>query len=116
MYDPVAGVVRVYVDGVKQGEATAMVANFNRPNLAPLIFGAESTDGSIGPSSATIDDVKVYDYALDSTEIAQQYVNVMGGYICIGGNPASDLSGDCQVNLDDLSMLAEDWLKSNRVE
>lgn len=116
VHDPAAGTIRVYVDGVLSKELAANAANFNKPNLAPLIFGAESTDGSTGASSATIDDLKIYNYALDDTLIAQQYVEVMGGFICVGGNPASDLSGDCQVNLEDLSILADNWLNSNRVE
>jgi hypothetical protein len=116
VHDPAAHVIRVYVDGTFSGEVAANAVNFNKPNLAPLIFGAESSDGAIGASSATIDDLKIYNYALDSTQIAQQYVDVMGGYICVGGNPASDLSGDCQVNLDDLAILAGAWLNSNRIE
>ena len=116
VHDPVAGVVRIYVDGVFRNETGANPANFNGPDLAPLIFGAESTDGTVGTSTATIDDVKIYNYALDSTEIAQQYVDVMGGYICLNGNPTGDLNDDCQVNLGDLQVLAENWLASNRVE
>jgi len=114
--DPAAGKIRVYVDGVLGKESTVNPANFNKPNLAPLIFGAESTDGTIGASTAAIDDLKIYNYALDGGQIAQQYVDLMGGFICVGGNPASDLSGDCQVNLEDLGILAADWLNSNRIE
>lgn len=115
VHDSVAGVIRIYVDGQLRGQASA--SGFNSPNLAPLIFGAESTDGTVGSSSATIDDVKIYNYALDSSVIAQQYVDVMGGYICVDGLlPVADLSGDCQVTLDDLAILALHWLESNRVE
>lgn len=67
-------------------------------------------------STAAIDDVKIWNYALDETEIAQQYVDVMGGYICVGGNPTADLSEDCQVGLDDLAILAENWMNSNRID
>ncbi len=117
VHDPAANAMRVYVDGV----LTTTLENvnpvsWNAPNLAPLVFGAESTDGTVGTSTATIDEVKIYSYARNSTEIAQQYVDVMGGYICVGGNPTADLSGDCQVNLDDLKVLAENWLESNRIE
>jgi hypothetical protein len=116
VYDSAAGAIRLYVDGEPVGEALSNPESWNGPNLAPLIFGAESTDGTVGNSSATIDEVKIYSYALDSTEIAQQYVNVMGGYVCVGENPTADLSDDCQVNLDDLAILALNWLQSNRVE
>jgi hypothetical protein len=117
VYDPVDGVVRIYLDGLFRNEVAANSEGFNVPNLAPLIFGAESTDGTIGSSNATIDDVKIYSYALNSAEIAQQYVDVAGGYVCIDGVlPAADLSGDCQVNLDDFAILAEHWLDTNRAE
>jgi hypothetical protein len=116
VHDPVSGVVRIYMDGVFRSESGANPANFNVPNLAPLIFGAESTNGLIGSSTATVDDIKIWNYALDSTQIAQQYVDIMGGYVCVGGNPTGDLSGDCQVNLADLTILAQNWLENNRIE
>jgi hypothetical protein len=115
VYDPDADVIRVYVNGQLGGVVPAVPTSAS--NLAPLVFGAESTDGTVGPSSATLDDVKIYSYALDSNAIAQQYVDVMGGYICVDGvRPVADLSGDCQVTLDDVAILALHWLESNRVE
>lgn len=118
VYDPDTLVMRVYVDGVlsNKKESINPVA-FNSPNLAPLIFGAESTDGTVDSFNGAIDEVKVWNYAQTSYSIAQQYVDVMGGYICVDGvRPTADLSGDCQVNLQDLSVLAENWLETNRVE
>ena len=116
VHDPEVGVVRMYVDGQLLGESTANPANFNKPNLAPLVLGAESTDGTIGSSTATIDDLKIYNYALDSTTIAQQYVDINGGYICVGGIPAGDITGDCKTDIEDFAVIATNWLESNRVE
>ena len=48
VHDPVDGVLRIYVDGQLRGELGTNPANWNAPNIAPLIFGAESTDGTVG--------------------------------------------------------------------
>ena len=115
VHDPAAGVVRVYVDGQLAGQKAANPVQFNAPNLAPLIFGAESTDGTVWPSQATIDDVKIWNYALDSWAIAQEYVDVMGGSICVE-QPTLDLTGDCRIDLNDLAIFIDSWLQSGLVE
>jgi hypothetical protein len=76
--------------------------------------------GMYGNPDATfnglIDDVRVYDFALDATEVAMLYTDVMlGEMVCVGGNPAMDFNGDCRVGIEDLALLVSEWLECNLV-
>ena len=56
-----------------------------------------------------LDDIRIYSYPLDKWAIAQLYIDVEGGSVCIE-QPAYDLNDDCKVNLEDLALVAGDWL------
>ena len=62
-----------------------------------------------------VDDVRVYDYVLDETEIVDLYLEMLGaeGYIC-KNRPAADFTGDCVVDLEDYAALLLEWLKCGR--
>ncbi len=107
--------MRIYVDGAFKSEINADPATFNQPNLAPLIFGAESTDGVIGRSSGTIDDVRIWSYPLDSWQVAQLYVDLVDAVICVQA-PAGDLDGNCEIDLNDFVVIAQNWLESGNVK
>jgi hypothetical protein len=65
-----------------------------------------------------IDDLKIYNYALSNTEVAQEYIAVMGGWICdTEGSDALryDFNSDCRVDLLDFARFAADWLNDNRI-
>ncbi|MBE0535747.1 MAG: hypothetical protein IH624_08750 [Phycisphaerae bacterium] len=76
------------------------------PNLQDALYGI-------------LDDVRIYNYARTHRQIALDYLNVVGGdgWICDADGPAlpRDLNNDCRVDLLDLAIFAQDWLKSNRV-
>ncbi len=76
------------------------------PNLQDAFYGI-------------LDDVRIYNYARTHRQIALDYLNVVGGdgWICDADGPAllRDLNNDCRVDLEDLALLAEEWLKSNRI-
>ncbi len=113
--DAANNTVKVYVDGEFRGENTnANPANFNKPNLAPLIFGAESTDGTVGMSKAAIDDVKIWNYPLTSWDIAELYVSSVDATICVE-RPAGDLEEDCVIDLKDFAVIATNWLVDGSV-
>jgi hypothetical protein len=64
-----------------------------------------------------IDDLKIYNYAKTTVEIAQDYTAIMGGWVCNRQLTALtyDLDGNCQVDLADFALLAAKWLDSNRI-
>ncbi|MGE4286068.1 MAG: LamG-like jellyroll fold domain-containing protein [Phycisphaerae bacterium] len=67
--------------------------------------------------NGSVDDMKIYNYALTVDEVAQDYVGVVGGYVCDmeANDLAYDLNNDCKVDLGDLSLLATEWLGSYRI-
>jgi len=60
-----------------------------------------------------IDDVRVFNYPVSASGIAQMYVDfVAGGTACIG--PVEfDVNGDCKVDWLDIKELADNWLECN---
>jgi hypothetical protein len=68
--------------------------------------------------SGLIDELKIYNYALTSEQIATEYVNIAGGWVCNNEGTVDltyDFDGDCQVGLTDFAEIAADWLNSNRI-
>lgn len=64
--------------------------------------------------AGTYDEVAIYNYALDAAAIAQAYADVTGTDVCLG--QALDLDNDCSVNLNDLGLLASEWLNDGNIE
>ena len=111
--DPEAGISKLYIDGKRH---TGNESDWNPANItlhdAPLFFGAETPGGSV-PFDGLIDDVRIYNYALDPVTIAHMYIALNpGATVCIDDIPAEDgdLNGDCEVNLADFAMFAADWM------
>ena len=64
-----------------------------------------------------LDDVKVYNYARTTEQIAKDYLAVRGGWVCnyeLYDLPY-DFNEDCVVNLADFAIFAETWLDSYRI-
>jgi hypothetical protein len=125
---------KVYIDGivsrvysgdtgeiVKDGDAVVAPINYSKSPVA--IAGRVSRDinhvdglnietGNI--VAGTYDEIEIYNYALDAATIAQTYATLSGNNVCL--TQTYDLDGDCVVNLDDLSLLASEWLNSQLVE
>ncbi len=93
-----------------------LVASVNNNAELPVLAG----DLMIGQVPAggnwfngLIDDVRIYNYSLSDKEAARLYTDVTGGYVCLQKS-SYDLNADCQVNLEDLAILASKWLTCNR--
>lgn len=111
--DPDTGIAKLYVDGKRSAgdESTWNPANMTLHD-EPLFFGAETSGGSV-PFDGLIDDVRIYNYALDPVTIAKMYIeHNPGATVCIDdiSEEAGDLNGDCEVNLEDFAIIAADWL------
>lgn len=65
-----------------------------------------------------IDDLKIYNYALSTVDVAQEFLAVSGGSVCNregSANMRFDKNGDCKVNLVDFAEFSADWMNDNRV-
>lgn len=60
------------------------------------------------------DEVEIYNYALDAATIAQTYADLTGTNVCL--SQMYDLDNDCVVNLNDLGLLASEWLNNEIVD
>ncbi len=79
-----------------------------------LCIGADiyGGDGPRSPGEFLLDDVRLYNYAMDKFEIGQLYVDVMNIDLCVD-EPTFDLDDDCDIDIDDLKAFAEQiWLES----
>lgn len=79
----------------------------------PMIIGAENWRGTIGSylNNATIDELKIYNYALTDAEIADIFNAVSGRGLCATAYQNQfDFDGDCIVGLGDIAELAGAWL------
>ncbi len=109
--------VRLYRNGVEVG-ATDYDGTL-RVEIPFISIGYKTGDDGLpsqfapGYWNGRIDDVQVYNYGLSPESIAQLYYDVSGLAPCLYP-PANDISGDCQVNMIDLALLAADWLECGR--
>ncbi|MBE0537528.1 MAG: immunoglobulin domain-containing protein [Phycisphaerae bacterium] len=90
---------------------------------ANMMIGAVGQDPALAdPVSilhGVLDDIQIYNYALDAVTIAYLNTDLTGRTVC--ANPrdpilaAYDLDGDCQIGLGDLADLAAHWLEGQLV-
>jgi hypothetical protein len=111
----------IYVDGLHDANGT--INNFNDWQLgqdANMVIGKILVkDSQLQHYRGVIDDVKLYSYAKDKTEIANQYLADVESnepdYICTlnyYGRYVTDLSGDCKADFKDFALFAEKWLST----
>jgi len=98
-------IARMYVDGLQKAYAGFTPAN----NPAATFYIGRNN--SIGERlDGLLDDVRAFNYALSPEEVVDLFYAETGKNVCIYGNPAADLNGDCKVTLEDFSVLAGNWL------
>jgi hypothetical protein len=123
-------VKKVYIDGIvsrfystdngsviNDGDAvTGLINSSESPvSLAGRVRGGVSTLAFESFTPCTLDEVEIYNYALDAATIAQTYANITDTVVC-SGIQAYDLDGNCVVNLNDFVLLASQWLSDIRVQ
>jgi hypothetical protein len=118
---------KVYIDGILSrlyNQDTGQVAQEYdavsgqiSPTLSPVSLAGrvrgDALNGLIfeDVTACILDEVEIYNYALDSQTIAQKYANTTQTKVC--PNPSlfpSDINKDCRIDLEDLAMLAAEWL------
>lgn len=65
-----------------------------------------------------IDDLKIWNYALATVDVAKEYLTVSGGWVCnreIYDQQAYDTNGNCVIDLPDFVSFAARWLEDDRI-
>lgn len=110
----------VYIDGTIASANPGFLAGSYDPASDIFIAGRANLDpdrhfGHYDPDDGLIDDVRLYDYALNASEITSLYSGsfaapVHATDIC-RAYPLGDLNEDGRVDLLDFALIAEQWLK-----
>lgn len=100
------GTATIYVNGV---QTVRRGYNFSTGTQATFRIGRnndanERFDGAL-------DDMHVFNYAITPEEVVDLYFAETGKAVCVYGNPDGDLNNDCVVDLLDMGIMANDWLK-----
>ncbi len=112
-YDAETGTGSVYVDGLLENQIVD-TANKAGTNDQLVVLGAETVSG-ISSYAGLLDKTSIYSYALSNIDVAVLYTDMVGGTLCVGGNPENDLNGDCRVDILDFAEFAADWMECNIV-
>jgi hypothetical protein len=122
--DPVTQTNRIYVNGAQKNESVVYDFVSIAINDAPVVFGAEDQKGQ-APYTGVLDDVRVWNYALSTAEIAGLYLEfVPDGEICIDeyedwlelnlvGEPGE--ASFCRIDIEDLVEFLTAWMECNVV-
>jgi hypothetical protein len=123
-------VKKVYIDGVVSrvynGDDGSIAADFEEASGvinaadAPVALAGRvrRAAGNLVFEDVTpciLDEVEIYNYALDAAAIAQNYANRTGTSVCPVPQDY-DLDGDCRVDLNDFALLASRWLSDISVQ
>lgn len=109
---------RMYVDGVLRATNTGMTHNPTNLGATLNYIGKSQWPNDPG-FDGLIDELKIYNYALTTEQIAEEYLAYAdpAGYICnleLTALPY-DYNDDCRVDLADFAMFAATWLDSHRI-
>jgi hypothetical protein len=102
-----------YIDGI-QAAADNPAPHNVQTNENFLIGKTNTANPSAEFFAGAVDEVKVYNYALTPLQAALAYTDFAGGDLC-AFPPAYDVSHDCRVDLEDLALLATEWLECGLV-
>ena len=103
--DAVTADMKLYLNGLLWHSGTGR----NEPmyGATNFVLGTGVTDGQ--QYDGIMDDIRLYNYALDSTDVAMLYADVRGGF-CVN-QPALDYNDDCIVDLADFAIFAQSWME-----
>ncbi len=108
-------VMNYYVNGSMVMESSVPVLDNFEPWQYPMtILIKNSRNSFVEPYRGALDDLRIYNYALDEYQVADAYYVVTGDAPCITSmKPGiADVNGDCSVDIGDIADLATVWLQS----
>ena len=109
-FDSNRGEKKIYIDGLLRVTDSTGLSPIS-PSTEPVVLAARAyspTDISGYNNNLSLDEVKLYNYPLTYSEVADEYLAV-AGTLCVYDIPA-DYDKNCKVDLVDLSILAGQWL------
>ena len=106
---------RLYVDGELVDTNTS--ATIDPMDINPTLNYFGKSQYGDPYYQGKLDDVKIYNYALSTYEIAQDYLAVSGGWVCDNEVEALpyDYNNDCVIDIADFAIFTATWLDSNRI-
>ncbi|MBN1817032.1 MAG: hypothetical protein JW828_06700 [Sedimentisphaerales bacterium] len=99
-----------FINGVAAGFGPF---SFGSKTDARIVFGAVEGGGG-NPFNGSIDDVRIYNYALAPLDIGMLYYDITGETVCPMYH-AYDYNQNCYVDLGDLAMFLSQWMMCNSV-
>ncbi|MFI4911837.1 MAG: LamG-like jellyroll fold domain-containing protein [Sedimentisphaeraceae bacterium JB056] len=108
-YNFASGYVAMYIDGVLDNSLTQSSPVSIESSLRGAI-GAIADSYSSGAIiyNGLIDDIRIYNEVLSEYQIGDIFDETQSRFC--SDRPGQDLSGDCQITIDDFGILAESWL------
>ena len=106
---------KLYVNG--ELDATNTAATIDPIDITPSLNYIGKSQWPDPFFNGLIDDVKIYNYARTTEEIAHDYLDVIGGWVCNYEYETLpyDFNNDCLVDVSDFAVFAATWLDSNRI-
>ena len=111
-WDGETGDKKIYIDGELVEVTTGHMGPGVIDNETPLRIGYYKDNFVF--VDTLLDDVRVYNYALDGYAVAALWTGFNPGETICVKEEAMDLNNDCMVNLQDFAMFAQEWLLCNR--
>ncbi|MBI9019162.1 MAG: immunoglobulin domain-containing protein [Phycisphaerae bacterium] len=105
--DTQAGIWTWFVNG----KAVATATGVNFAGFDGELFVGNVREGS-QPFNGQIDDLKLFNFPMTPTEIAQAYYDVTGIPVCLEYSQM-DFNQDCVVDVEDLAVILSQWLDCN---
>ena len=99
--------LKIYIDGQLK-HWRDMYAKYQDFKV-PLSLGVNRFTENDTYFLGTIDDLKLYNYAITAKNVEVLYANMLGLPIC-EVDLEGDINGDCAVDLNDLAIMAAQWL------
>lgn len=98
----------MYMNGALAGGPAAF--QFGGKSDARIYLGAANAWGDL--YKGALDDVRIYNYALDDVAVARLYAQLGSEAVCPESlRPAYDYDGDCRVGIGDIAMFLSEWLE-----
>jgi hypothetical protein len=97
----------MYMNGAQVGGPAAY--QFGGKSDAHIYLGAANAWGDL--YKGLLDEVRIYNYALDDVAVARLYAKLGSGSVCPASQrPVYDYDGDCRVGIGDIAMFIGEWL------
>lgn len=109
VYD--GSVMTLYIDSV---ESNSVSGSISIPNNNDPVWISGCSDQYGKEFNGIIDNVKIYDIAMGASDIKTLFVS-QGGKDC-ADDISADVNDDCQVNVEDITAVSQDWMKSTEAE